>query len=195
MTHTRPTPGDLPRLFRARRVAFALLAAALAHALPAPAVAQDGLPDTREELRRQFEASARKLVALAEAMPAETWAWRPMDDVASVARVYMHIARYNYYYPHVALGVEPPDGLDYDRWEEEVGDKAEAVAILTRSMDHVRGVITGLSEAELAAATELYGREVASWAVLLQLVTHMNEHLGQSIAYARMNQVVPPWSG
>jgi uncharacterized damage-inducible protein DinB len=163
--------------------------------LPGPALAQDGLPDTREELRRQFEASARKLVALAEAMPAETYAWRPMEGVASVASVYMHIARYNYYYPHVALGVEPPAGIDYERWEEEVGDKAHAVEILAGSMDHVRGVIAGLTDAELEAATELYGRDVASWAVLLQLVTHMNEHLGQSIAYARMKRVVPPWSG
>jgi uncharacterized damage-inducible protein DinB len=42
--------------------------------------------------------------------------------------------------------------------------------------------------------TRLYGRDVGEWAVLLQLVTHMNEHLGQSIAYARMNGVTPPWS-
>ena len=44
------------------------------------------------------------------------------------------------------------------------------------------------------AERTLYGRQVGEWAVLLQLVTHMNEHLGQSIAYARMNGVVPPWS-
>jgi hypothetical protein len=35
---------------------------------------------------------------------------------------------------------------------------------------------------------------VPRWAVMLQLVAHMNEHLGQSIAYARANDVVPPWS-
>ena len=51
-----------------------------------------------------------------------------------------------------------------------------------------------MSDADLAKPAELYGREVESWAVLLQLLTHMNEHLGQAIAYARMNRVVPPWS-
>ncbi len=61
-------------------------------------------------------------------------------------------------------------------------------------MDHVRGVVDGMSDADLAGPVELYGREVAGWAVLLQLITHMNEHLGQEIAYARMNGVVPPWS-
>ena len=51
-----------------------------------------------------------------------------------------------------------------------------------------------MNDADLAAPTRLYGRDVASWSVLLQLVTHMNQHLGQEIAYARMNGVVPPWS-
>ncbi len=47
---------------------------------------------------------------------------------------------------------------------------------------------------DLAEGTQLYGRDVAKWAVLVQLLAHMNEHVGQSIAYARMNGVVPPWS-
>ena len=55
-------------------------------------------------------------------------------------------------------------------------------------------MLASLSDADLEATTRLYGRDVAQWAVLLQLVAHMNEHLGQSIAYARMNGVTPPWS-
>ena len=42
--------------------------------------------------------------------------------------------------------------------------------------------------------TTLYGRRVAGWAVLFQLIAHMNEHVGQSVSYARMNGIVPPWS-
>ena len=161
----------------------------------APVAAQSALPDFRAEFRGQFEASARKLVALADAMPAEALAWRPMEGVASVAEVYMHIARYNYMYPDQNLGLDTPVGEDeYSRWEDEVTDKAEAVAILTASMEYVREVAAGMSESQLGDETRLYGRNVGEWAVLLQLVTHMNEHLGQSIAYARMNQVVPPWS-
>ena len=83
---------------------------------------------------------------------------------------------------------------EYGRWEEEVFDKDKIVEILGASMNHVRAVIDKMSEQELSKPTRLYGREVGQWAVLLQLVTHMNEHLGQAIAYARMNQVVPPWS-
>ena len=57
-----------------------------------------------------------------------------------------------------------------------------------------RALARGMSEADLNRSTTLYGRQVGQWAVLFQLVTHMNEHLGQAIAYARMNGVVPPWS-
>jgi uncharacterized damage-inducible protein DinB len=51
-----------------------------------------------------------------------------------------------------------------------------------------------MDAAALGEPTRLYGRELPRWGVLVQLVAHMNEHLGQSIAYARMNGVVPPWS-
>ncbi len=157
--------------------------------------AQSAPPNFLEEFEGQFGASAYKLVALAEAMPASTYDWSPGEGVASVGRVFMHIARYNYMYPDQNLGLDTPVAEEeYSRWEDEVTDKAEAVAILTASMEYVREVAAGMSVSQLDDETRLYGRDVGEWAVLLQLVTHMNEHLGQSIAYARMNQVVPPWS-
>ena len=167
------------------------LAAMAVLAMPTHA---QGVSGVGGELRGQFEGSAEKLVALAEAMPAESYSWQPMEGVYTVAAAYMHVARYNYMYPDMYLGVDAPAGVDYGSLEERVTTKAEAVRILAASMDHVRGVMDAMSDAELAKRTELYGREVESWAVLLQLVTHMNEHLGQAIAYARMNRVVPPWS-
>lgn len=173
--------------------AFALALCALA--ATSGGVAAQSPAEFREEIRGQFESSARKLVALAEAMPSETYDWSPMAGVASVARVYMHIARYNYMYPEENMGVASPMGAaEYDRWEDEVGEKDRVVEILAASMDHVRSVIDGMSDADMESGTRLYGRGVGEWAVLLQLVTHMNEHLGQSIAYARMNHVAPPWS-
>ena len=160
-----------------------------------PAAAQNAPPGFLEEFDGQFDASASKLVALAEAMPEETYAWSPDPGVASVARVYMHVARYNYMYPDQNLGIAAPMGRDeYGRWEDEVRDKAEVVRILRASMDHVRGVVKGMHPETLGERTQLYGREVGRWGVLFQLIAHMNEHLGQSIAYARMNDVVPPWS-
>ena len=124
-----------------------------------------------------------------------TYDWSPGEGVASVANVYMHIARYNYMYPHENMARETPvPPAEYERWEDEVTDKEQVVEILRESMDYVRSVATEMDAAALSSETMLYGREVGEWAVLFQLVAHMNEHLGQSIAYARMNGVVPPWS-
>lgn len=178
------------------------LALALFLALPIGAHAQQGAdaargsapPGFKAEFLGQFGTVATRLVDLARAMPADTYDWRPMEGVASVADAYMHIARYNYYYPDVALGVEPPADVDYESLEGVVTAKEEVVPILERSLEHVRRNVEAMTETELNAGTRLYGRDVAAWSVLLQLLTHMNQHYGQEIAYARVNGVVPPWS-
>lgn len=156
-------------------------------AQPAPSTA----PGFVSEVMRQFEASMEKFVALAEAMPADKYGWSPGPGVMTVARVYAHVARYNYLYPATSLASPAPAGRDADA-AEDLADKAQLVARLRESGDHVRAVVRQLQDP--GQATRQYGRAVPQWSVLLQLVTHMNEHLGQSIAYARMNGVVPPWS-
>ena len=181
-------------MLRMRRVAvaFSVTTLTILSALQAEAQAPDNF---FVEFQGQFGASAQKLVALAEAMPASKYDWSPGEGVASVARVYMHIARYNYMYLHENMGrVSPVHPDEYGRWEDEVSDKDQVVAILQESMQYVRDVVEAGDTDSLDQKTTLYGRDVGEWAVLLQLVTHMNEHLGQSIAYARMNEVVPPWS-
>jgi len=161
-----------------------------------------GLPDRtdaqqtveiRDEMMRHFSTSMRKLQALAEAMPAETYTWSPGEGVMEVGHVYMHVARYNYLYPTQNLQMDLPDGIEMDRMES-VRDKAQVLAAMDRSREWVLEAVGAMSDQDLEAETELYGRAVPRWTVLVQLVAHMNEHLGQSIAYARMNGVVPPWS-
>ena len=176
-------------------VAQAASAAPGAPAASRAAASQSAPPGFMEEFQGQFGASSQKLVALARAMPESTYDWSPGEGVASVARVFMHIARYNYMYPHENMDRSSPvSRAEYARWEDEVTEKDDVVAILEASMQYVRDVADSMDRSDLDASTMLYGRQVGEWAVLLQLVTHMNEHLGQSIAYARMNGVVPPWS-
>ena len=118
----------------------------------------------------------------------------PAASVMSVAKVYAHVAHYNYLYPSTAMQIALPAGIRLDTLES-VAAKAAVVALLKRSGEHVKQAVELMPESQLAFQTQLYGRNVQQWAVLLQLLAHMNEHLGQSIAYARMNGVVPPWSG
>lgn len=155
--------------------------------------AQTTPANSREELLMQFNASASKFEALAAAMPAEKFAWSPGPGVMSVAQVYAHVARYNYAYLSQNMGAAAPAGVGLDTLER-MTDKAQIVALLRSSAEYVRQSVRQMPESQLGQSTQLYGRTVPQWSVLLQLVAHMNEHLGQSIAYARMNGVTPPWS-
>lgn len=178
---------------RARSLALTLvLLAALAPA-SAPAQAKPTAAAVRDELLMQFTMSMRKFTALAEAMPADRFTWKPEKDAMEVGHVYAHVANYNYYYPSSAMGVAAPAALRLDTLEA-MRDKAQIVQLLKSSAEHVRAAVTGMSADQLEKPTKLYGRDVPHWAVLVQLVAHMNEHLGQSIAYARSNNIVPPWS-
>lgn len=147
----------------------------------------------KSEFLRQFSSDAGKLVELAEAVPADRYDWRPAEGVASIADAHMHIAYYNYYYPETSLGVDTPSDVDLEAFDS-IRDKKAVVDHLIRSLEHVRTAVESMTESDMDATTVLYGGEVTRRAVLLQLLTHMNEHLGQQIAYARSNGVVPPWS-
>ena len=160
----------------------------------APAVTAQKTPaDLRDGFLGRYEYAARRLVSLAEAVPAEKYAWSPGEGVMSIERVFMHIIRYNYYYPASSLGVAAPEGLDVPNLEMLTG-KATVLDHLSPSLDHVRQVLAQMSEDDLRESVVLYGRDTEAWNVWHQLQVHMGEHLGQLIAYARMNGIVPPWS-
>jgi uncharacterized damage-inducible protein DinB len=147
----------------------------------------------RDEVMGHFESSISKIISLADAMPAESYSWKPSADAMSVGQVYAHIARYNFFYPASSMAIPAPASIKLDTLEG-MKTKAQIVALLRQSAEHVRRSLAGMSSDDLSKGTMLYGRTVPRWAVMIQLVAHMNEHLGQSIAYARSNNVVPPWS-
>ena len=47
---------------------------------------------------------------------------------------------------------------------------------------------------KLDAPMKIFGTETTARATWISTTTHLHEHLGQLIAYARSNKVVPPWS-
>ncbi|MDH3733370.1 MAG: DinB family protein [Gemmatimonadota bacterium] len=147
----------------------------------------------RDEMLGQFGNSSFKMDALSQAMPADLYDWAPQEGLMTVGVVYAHIARYNFMYLEENLGIPAPEGVDWQNLES-LTDKDQIVAALKTSIDHVNAKVAALSEHDLNMTTPLYGREVSGWAVLVQLVAHMNEHVGQAVAYARMNDVTPPWS-
>lgn len=175
-----------------KNLASIILSSFLILALSVQTIQAQNANNFKDQFIQHFDRASRVL-SLAEAMPADLYSWRPEEGVFSVEEVYSHIARYNFYYLEESLGIPAPDDVDVANIESITG-KEEVLEILERSIEHVKNQIGEMPDSKIQAKTEMYGRTVNGQAVLMQLVTHKSEHVGQSIAYARMNGIVPPWN-
>jgi uncharacterized damage-inducible protein DinB len=139
----------------------------------------------------EWSHASRQLIALAEATPPQKFAWRPAPGVRSIGEVYMHIVITNFYLLSVTGAREPDVSLSL---EKTVTQKAEVIDWLKRSLDAVAAARAHLKPGDLERKVSIYGKTVTVDGMYLRIIVHANEHMGQSIAYARMNGIVPPWS-
>lgn len=147
-------------------------------------------PELGQGWQAEFELAARQLTALAEATPAEKFSWRPAEGVRSISEVYVHTALGNFGLLAGAAGPKPPADVRGDA-ESKVTEKAAVITLLKRSFAAVREAYPKLDRAK---KVKFLGQESNAENVLLRLLVHNHEHMGQSIAYARMVGVKPPWS-
>jgi uncharacterized damage-inducible protein DinB len=173
-----------------RTIAFALL---ILFAIPAIAAknAKPAPKGFRAEFVRDLDDVQKKIIDLAAAVPAEKYSWRPAEGVRSVSEVYMHIAGGNYFLG-TFLGAKPPADMPKDI--EKITDKQEVLNELRKSFDHVRAIVGNISDEDLEKSVNMFGNTTTERGVYVTMLNHLHEHLGQSIAYARINGVVPPWS-
>ncbi|REJ78014.1 MAG: DinB family protein [Acidobacteria bacterium] len=144
----------------------------------------------RGEILGEVDALEKKYVGLADAIPADKYGWRPGEGVRSVSEVFVHVAVANYRLPYF-IGTPPPDALPA---EKDVTDKAEVMKHLKGSFEFVRKAVMNMSEDEIEKTSKMFGRDRTYREIGFFLAGHMHEHLGQLIAYSRMNGIVPPWS-
>ncbi len=185
------TSGSKERKTMQKLAIVVTLATALLGALATPSFAAHA--GVKGEIMAHVSDLEEKLVGLAEAMPAEKFSWRPAEGIRSVSEVFMHIAGADYFILNMA-GAPPPSDVDASGLEKNVTAKADVVTALKRSLAHTREAISKMSDADLNKDLKLFGRESSNQGALLAVVAHTSEHLGQLIAYARMNGVTPPWS-
>ena len=136
---------------------------------------------------------SRQLVALAEAIPAEKYSWRPGPGVRSTSEVFMHIATANFGLLSVT-GPKMPTDMKPADMEKTVTKKADVISWLKRSLDAVKTAHAGIKPADLQRKVKIAGRDATVDGMYLRIIVHANEHMGQLVAYARMNRIVPPWS-
>jgi len=155
----------------------------------APAAPASGF---RADFLTQFDDVSKKIVDLAEAVPADKYGWRPAPGVRSISEVYMHIVGGNSYIPSF-IGVKPMEGIERGM-EKSVTEKARVVELLKKSMAHARAAVLATPDADLDKKVKIFGGESSERGVIMIIGNHLHEHLGQSIAYARSNGIAPPWS-
>jgi uncharacterized damage-inducible protein DinB len=159
-----------------------------------PASATAAPAGVRGEAWRNLNDPAGKLIQLAEAIPADKYTWRPAEGVRSMSEVLLHVAAGNFMIPR-RLGGSMPEGFDLKTFETSTTDKAKVIEWLKASIVNATDAIAKLPDAELEKTSKWFdGRMITNREVAIFVGSHDHEHLGQLIAYARMNGVTPPWS-
>ncbi len=181
---------------RTRFVTLPLFAALLGLALAQAPSATSGF---HKEFLFSFNDAESKVLSLAKAMPAEKYSWRPGPGVRSVSEVYIHIANGNRLLLGLMNGMPPREDFmklvaSNEHREKTLTGKAQVVADLEASFKEVHSALDAAGDADLSKSIKVFGADTTPRGVYMIVSNHVSEHLGQSIAYARTNGIVPPWS-
>jgi uncharacterized damage-inducible protein DinB len=135
----------------------------------------------------------KKFVSLANAIPQDKFTWRPSEDSRSFAEVFLHVAGERYGILTL-MGATPPPGLDPKTYEKSTTDKAKIIEELNKSWEYTQKTIQGMANSDFAKLLPKLGPDANEGDVIYILVADAHEHLGQAVAYARVNGIVPPWT-
>ena len=186
-------------------LALSLLTALSARATNKPAVQMQSQPSTSEDktapsydMKAQsiidLQQMQQKYTQLAQAIPADKYTWRPEGGTRSVSELFLHVAGANYGIPTMMTGTTPAPDYKRDGFETSTTDKAKIIEQLNKSFAYAIASVEKMSNADFAKAEKKLGPDANDGDVIYILVTHNHEHLGQSIAYARVNGITPPWT-
>jgi uncharacterized damage-inducible protein DinB len=193
-----------------RLLSFLVFASTLLAAQQKPAApAAPAISPLRQEILFGFDLGAQEALALAKAVPEDKYSWRPMEGVRSFGEVFMHMAGSTLLFGSMT-GMKIPDGPAHDlatvymkrgfempelfAAEAAVKDKAKILEIMEQSFQIGRDLIRNMPEADLDKSISFFGRPMTERGLLIFMGNHLNQHVGQAIAYARVNHIVPPWS-
>ncbi len=149
--------------------------------------------DMKAQSLVDLERVQKKFVDLANAVPTDKLTWRPSEDARSFAEVFLHVSGERYQI--LALGgATPPADFNGKTFEKSTTDKSRIVEELNKSWDFTQKTINGMSNADFAKLLPKLGPQANAGDVIYILVADAHEHLGQLVAYARVNGIVPPWT-
>jgi len=152
----------------------------------------------RKSYLGQVEELQGKFLQLAEAFPADKYSWRPGPGVRSVGEVFMHVASEYYAWSPRSFGAAPSPVVTMTREGfqqfEANATKENVLKHLKEGYTYGRQAVEGVDPATLVGTKKFFGTDATTADIALGMSGDLHEHLGQLIAYARMNGIAPPWS-
>lgn len=151
----------------------------------------------RQVQKEDIDGVRQKFMALAKVVPAGKLGWRPMEGTRSFREVFAHIAAEGN--TETAMFGQPlPAGslADFDAEEARLKKLPDdqLITIMDRAMQSLVATLGGLSRDKINTPIQYYGQSTLPRVATTYTLIDLHEHLGQLVAYARMNQIVPPWS-
>lgn len=183
--------------------AVQLLLSVCALAAPGALRAQDILPtasaiEVRSRFMTDLDTLQHKFLALAEAIPADKYSWRPAPGVRSIGEAFMHVASEYYLWTPIAYGATPSPVIKRGQAEmtkfESMSTKQDVIKHLTEGFAYTRQAVLGLDQSKISGTQKLFGGDRTIIETSFIMSGDLHEHLGQLISYARMNGIKPPWS-
>jgi len=173
------------KTIRIGSVAYALVI--IASVSVTPSQAQPVAQSTQTALAKEAGTLSDKFTGLARVM-AGKYDWKPGPGVRSAADVFNLILAENGLLARTLAGAAPGGR------PAPITDPEKLQEALKTSYANVQKAIEGLSDADLKAPVKIFGKDMTKEDAARYIFGDQHEHLGQSIAYARSNGVVPPWS-
>ncbi len=153
------------------------------------------------DLMKDIDGAATKFIALAKAMPPAKMSWRPDASARSTGEVFLHVASDNYLLPSgfgnaipASTGIKGDDFKTLTTYEKRALTGEQIVADLEQSFAHLKASMAKTTSDDLMKPVTMFGMKSTAQGMWILTATHLHEHLGQLIAYARSNGVTPPWS-
>ena len=151
----------------------------------------------RRVQKEDIDGLRKKFMALAKAVPADKLTWRPMEGARSFREVFAHIAAEGN--TETAMFGRPlPAGslADFDAEEARLKKlpNDQLIAVMDQAMQRLSTTLGGLSRATINTPIRYYGQSTLPRVAATYTLNDLHEHLGQLVAYARMNSIIPPWT-
>jgi uncharacterized damage-inducible protein DinB len=156
--------------------------------------ADDAVPGVRGAVIGNMMMAAKEIEELAAAVPDKKYDWRPGKGVRSVGEVYLHVVQANYLLPMMMGATPPMSKEELMGMDKMTADKAKIAQMLKDSYVFATKAIADTPDTDLDTQVDFFGNKMSKLSVMMVMASHSHEHLGQSIAYARTNGIVPPWT-